>query len=812
MQCTADQMTTTRHYANVLFNIMRGGIFDNNTWIERDDLMRAIAHFNQPVFDNHQASLSALPETITVTTLLTHATVQSDPQLERLCYEYLPLIFSRRHGDPSRPWNMFTIDLKNDDGSTKRSYEGNWRDIFQNWEALCLSFPAFTESIISKFVNASTVDGYNPYRITQAGIDWEVMDPEDPWSYIGYWGDHQIIYLLKLLEISRSHHPALLNNLLSRPVFAYANVPYRIKSYEDLLADPHDTILYDNEEDRHIAARVATLGADGKLVLDDAGQVFLVNLTEKLLVTVLTKLSNFIPEAGIWMNTQRPEWNDANNALVGYGVSMVTLCYLRRFNQFAATLFAEMEDAEIPLSEEVAQLWSSIAGTLDTHSHLLDGPLSDQQRKTVLDALGGAGSVYRNQVYARGFSGDTTTVTARAISAFFKQSLAYIDHTIRANQREDKLYHAYNLMQVHDDGISVSYLYEMLEGQVAVLSAGLLTAEETTEVLTALKASTLYREDQNSYILYPNRSPARFTEKNLIAPAAIKSSALLSKLVADGNTQLIVQDVRGAYHFNGSMRDKDAIDATLSVLASEGYAAEVKAERQQVRALYTDTFNHKEYTGRSGTFFGYEGLGSIYWHMVSKLVLAINESYQSAVAADAAPTTLGKLVEYYYDIRAGIGLNKPPELYGAFPFDPYSHTPAHAGARQPGMTGQVKEDIISRWGELGVVVNEGRITIKPALLRAEEFLTAPDTFSYVDVDGNEQDLAVPERALAFTYCQVPFVYTLADTASITLHYSDGRQETLDTSQLPAAASTHILDRTGEITRVHASIKLYLGTK
>jgi hypothetical protein len=35
-------------------------------------------------------------------------------------------------------------------------------------------------------------------------------------------------------------------------------------------------------------------------------------------------MSNFIPEGGIWMNTQRPEWNDANNALVGNGVSMVT--------------------------------------------------------------------------------------------------------------------------------------------------------------------------------------------------------------------------------------------------------------------------------------------------------------------------------------------------------------------------------------------------------------------------------------------------------------------------------------------------------
>ena len=55
---------------------------------------------------------------------------------------------------------------------------------------------------------------------------------------------------------------------------------------------------------------------------------------EKLLVTLLAKFSNYVPEGGIWMNTQRPEWNDANNALVGYGLSMVTLYYLHRFQTY----------------------------------------------------------------------------------------------------------------------------------------------------------------------------------------------------------------------------------------------------------------------------------------------------------------------------------------------------------------------------------------------------------------------------------------------------------------------------------------------
>ncbi len=52
----------------------------------------------------------------------------------------------------------------------------------------------------------------------------------------------------------------------------------------------------------------------------------------------------------------------------------------------------------------------------------------------------------------------------------------------------------------------------------------------------------------------------------------------------------------------------------------------------------------------------------------------------------------------------GIGVHKSPKLYGAFPTDPYSHTPVVYKERSNlGMTGQVKEDIISRFGETGQI-------------------------------------------------------------------------------------------------------------
>ena len=227
LQVTEDTLSANHHASNVLFNIMRGGLFDSNYLIERDDLRAFCAAWNKEVANTNQAFFDCLPEQFTQHDLLEHLSEATDLQLERLCMEYLPLTFSRRHGDPSRPWNRFAIKVKEDNGQKILNYEGNWRDIFQNWEALSTSIPCFTQNMIAKFVNASTADGYNPYRITRQGIDWEKPEPENPWANIGYWGDHQLIYLSKLMELSLDHNPDAIGVMLHKDTFAYANVPYR---------------------------------------------------------------------------------------------------------------------------------------------------------------------------------------------------------------------------------------------------------------------------------------------------------------------------------------------------------------------------------------------------------------------------------------------------------------------------------------------------------------------------------------------------------------------------------------------------------
>ena len=162
----------------------------------------------------------------------------------------------------------------------------------------------------------------------------------------------------------------------------------------------------------------------------------------------------------------------------------------------------------------------------------------DKNRKQILDALGQAASEYRYQVYNSGFWGKKRTHSMKGLKQFTQVSIDFIEHSIKANQRQDKLYHAYNLLSVNNKSFSINYLSEMLEGQVAVLSAKFLSAKEALKVLDGLKNSALFRQDQYSYLLYPNKELPGFLQRNNIPAAEVNSSELLKTLLQKNN-QLI---------------------------------------------------------------------------------------------------------------------------------------------------------------------------------------------------------------------------------------------------------------------------------
>ena len=804
LQCTGDEVATAHHLSNVVYNVMRGGVPLEGYDVEVADFIRHLERRNLVVAAAHRELLDSLGPSIDRSELLAVADATDDPDLQRLAREYLPFSFSRRHGDPSRPWNAFSIRITDEMGRPARYYEGNWRDIFQNWEATAGSFPHYLPDLVSVFVSASTTDGFNPYRITSDGIDWEVPDPEDPWSNIGYWGDHQIVYLHRLLEDADAYLPGSIRRMLGEERFSYADVPYRLVPYERIVDDPKSTIDYDDAAATRSAERVERFGADGRLVWRD-GSVYHVTLAEKLVVPALAKLSNFVPTGGIWMNTQRPEWNDANNALVGYGLSMVTLYQLRSYLAYLRHLIDDSAES-VEVSTEVAEWLRSVTGILGAAS-IEEAAIDALARKSLLDALARTFDEYRARVY-EGFSG-RVTVDLIEIVALCDAAMGHLDRSIVGARRDDGLFDSYNLIAISVDGAraDVERLGPMLEGQVAVLESGVLDANESADVVDALYASAMYRPDQDSFMLYPARSLPPFLERNVVPEDAIDGNPLLVELLERRDPSVVVRDRNGVVRFAADLATREDLENQLAALTADATLTELISTNGPATVdAYRTVFGHHAYTGRSGSMYGYEGIGSIYWHMVAKLLVALQESALRFEAAGAPPDAVDRMVNSYWRVRAGLGFNKRPPEHGAVPIDPYSHTPDHAGAQQPGMTGLVKEEILIRPAELGVVVRDGDMRFERTFVGEGEPTRVEIEWSVLTAAMEWRHLRVPAGAQGLTVCQVPVVVTLTDGApSIEVDLASGETLEIPGASLGRELSAEVFGRTGDITCIRVQL-------
>ena len=168
--------------------------------------------------------------------------------------------------------------------------------------------------------------------------------------------------------------------------------------------------------------------------------------------------------------------------------------------------------------------------------------LSDLTRRSMMDDLGEAATQYRSTVYKTGLSRERTALSGRVIAGLLDMALAYCEQTLRANRRADDLYHAYNTLRIDGQGAAVENLYLMLEGQVAVLSSGFLEPYDCVTLLKSLRASDLYRSDQDSYMLYPNRSLPRFRQKNTITADRAGGLELVALLLDAMDARLLILD------------------------------------------------------------------------------------------------------------------------------------------------------------------------------------------------------------------------------------------------------------------------------
>jgi hypothetical protein len=116
----------------------------------------------------------------------------------------------------------------------------------------------------------------------------------------------------------------------------------------------------------------------------------------------------------------------------------------------------------------------------------------------------------------------------------------------------------------------------------------------------------------------------------------------------------------------------------------------------------------------------------------------------------------------------------------------------------------VKEEILTRWAELGLYVQEGRLVFEMELLDRAELLQQSTVFSWQDGAGQAQSLELNAGSLAYTFCQTPVVLQAAPTNKaaygnrIEVFKADGSLETIAGHILDESNSRHIFQRDRQV--------------
>ena len=302
-------------------------------------------------------------------------------------------LFSRKHGDPERDYNFFSIA-----GEYYSQGNGNYRDVCQNRRLDCSLHPEIGAYNILNFYSLIQMDGYNPLEIRPASFlpdpsrEKEAMEylrrtlgenaepvaallrapftpgqitnalaenniplSETPEAFVtkllsfcaqrfeagfgeGYWSDHWD-YNLDLVEDYLSVWPEKKDELL----FGAAEYPY----YDSPAAvrPRRETYVIHNGRVRQYGAlknsalKAARPGFDprGTNWLHDAeGRVVRSTLFEKMLNLAVNKFALLdCQRLGVEMDGGKPGWNDAMNGLPGLlGSGMPETLELRRLVRF----------------------------------------------------------------------------------------------------------------------------------------------------------------------------------------------------------------------------------------------------------------------------------------------------------------------------------------------------------------------------------------------------------------------------------------------------------------------------------------------
>lgn len=400
--------------------------------------------------------------------------------------ENLPVyLYSRKHGDPEREYNFFSLN---------REYfsqgNANFRDICQNRRSDVTINPKAGEFNLKLFFELIQADGYNPLviepvsylakhpddliqmvstadqakareilsnpfsfgQLAMEAEQWELLDLDtflaaviedsemEPNATLqeGYWSDHWT-YLLDLLESELSIFPDKERELL------FGEPKYRWFTSQATVRPQMERYCMTDNGIRQYNCITRTM-SDHKWMITQDGQTARSNLFEKLLLLCAIKSATLdISGAAIEMEGGKPGWYDALNGLPGLlGASVADGCELLRILDYLL--------GRIMLFPKQIEVYQEIFELLRSVSNLA---ISDESPYCKWIARNELRDQYRAQI-KNGFSGARVKISADEIFCML-------------NRLSDALKKSIDIAIDENVGICPTYFYYQVERDANIL-------------------------------------------------------------------------------------------------------------------------------------------------------------------------------------------------------------------------------------------------------------------------------------------------------------------------------------------------------
>lgn len=474
-------------------------------------------------------------------------------------------VYSRKHGDPERDYNYFTVSAE-----FFTQGNGNFRDINQNRRCDVFFAPFVANENIKMFYGLIQLDGYNPLaieKITYAvdkddasklleNINNEIKNklldyiykPFTPGSLYkkldtigladktevntlfykiidiaknqvnssfgeGYWSDHWT-YNLDLIENYLDIYPENEEELLFKEEYTYflsqININPRHKRYTKTKNGIRQYFSLDEESRRETSE---------KLVRDNYGKGKTVKSTllEKLILLCATKFSALDAYGmGVEMEGGKPGWYDALNGLPGiFGSSMAETYELARNMEFTLKILNKYP-GQINILEDLSCFIDEISIAVEEEKESL---LSDMQVISFWNKVNDAKEKYRKKVYP-GISGDRVKIEGKELFGIISEWYSVIKRGIeKACSQENGICPTYFAYEVTDyeefEDVIIPKNFEIikmplfLEGPVNYFKLN-SDKEEKQNLYKNIKSSDLYDEKLFMYKVNASLSEASY--------------------------------------------------------------------------------------------------------------------------------------------------------------------------------------------------------------------------------------------------------------------------------------------------------------